>query len=43
MDNEVDTLRKSLASGEITWRCWWDGADGPIYKTWNSPAAGRWF
>jgi peroxiredoxin len=41
MDEKVETLRTSLASGEITWRCWWDGADGPIYKTWNSPGAGE--
>ncbi len=40
MDEKVDTLRQSLAAGEIKWRCWWDGADGPIYKTWNSPGAG---
>lgn len=39
MDEKVDTLQASLASGEITWRCWWDGLDGPIYKTWNSPDA----
>jgi thiol-disulfide isomerase/thioredoxin len=30
MDERVDTLKSSLASGEITWRCWWDGVDGPI-------------
>jgi peroxiredoxin len=34
-DERVDTLRSSLASGELTWRCWWDGMDGPIFTTWN--------
>jgi thiol-disulfide isomerase/thioredoxin len=24
-DEDKATLRKSLASGEITWRCWWEG------------------
>ena len=24
-DDDKETLRKSLASGEITWRCWWEG------------------
>ena len=24
-DASVETLRKSIAKGEITWRCWWDG------------------
>ena len=24
MDEKVDTLRESRATGEITWRCWWD-------------------
>jgi len=24
-----------LKSGEITWRCWWDGLDGPIRNSWN--------
>jgi thiol-disulfide isomerase/thioredoxin len=34
-DERVDTLKTSIASGEITWRCWWDGIDGPIRNTWN--------
>lgn len=41
MDEKVETLQDSLAAGEITWRCWWDGEDGPIYKQWNSPGAGQ--
>lgn len=35
-DESVDTLKSSLSSGEITWRCWWDGLDGPICKAWNN-------
>ena len=31
VDEDVRTLRKSIASGEVTWRCWWDGGPaGPI-------------
>jgi thiol-disulfide isomerase/thioredoxin len=40
MDERVGTLQESLASGEINWRCWWDGREGPIHNSWNSPAAG---
>jgi len=30
-DASLDTLRESIAKGEITWRCWWDdGMTGPI-------------
>ncbi|MEX2112007.1 MAG: TlpA disulfide reductase family protein [Pirellulales bacterium] len=38
-DENVETLRESIASGKITWRCWWDGMEGPIYQSWNSPGA----
>jgi peroxiredoxin len=34
-DGERSTLQKSIKDGEITWRCWWDGSDGPICKQWN--------
>jgi peroxiredoxin len=35
-DERVDTLRKSIETGEITWRCWWDGGmNGPICKAWG--------
>ena len=34
-DERVDTMQASIASGDITWRCWWDGMDGPIRNTWN--------
>jgi peroxiredoxin len=35
-DPERETLEKSIRDGEITWRCWWDGAiDGPISSRWN--------
>ena len=34
-DGERSTLQKSIKDGEITWRCWWDGPDGPICKQWN--------
>lgn len=35
-DETRETLRKSIASGEVTWRCWWDGAPGgPISLSWG--------
>ncbi len=35
-DTEKQTLRKVISAGEVTWRCWWDGAmDGPICKAWD--------
>jgi thiol-disulfide isomerase/thioredoxin len=34
-DDEVSTLRESIASGEISWRCWWDGRVGPIAARWG--------
>ncbi len=34
-DVSVDTLQASIKSGKITWRCWWDGRDGPINDAWN--------
>lgn len=35
-DEDVATLRRSLDSRAITWRCWWDGAPGgPISSRWN--------
>ncbi len=35
-DPERETVRKSIQSGEITWRNWWDGGqDGPITTRWN--------
>ena len=38
-DESVETLKKSIASGEITWRCWWDGGmDGPIATHWGVSA-----
>jgi peroxiredoxin len=34
--DEKETLRKAIGSGEITWKCWWDGGMlGPICKAWN--------
>ncbi len=34
-DENQETLRKSIASGEINWRCWWEsGTDGPICTKW---------
>ena len=35
LDESIDTLKASKASGEITWRCWWDGEHGPIGNSWN--------
>jgi len=34
-DEERHTLRTSIAKGEITWRCWWDGRTGPITQRWG--------
>lgn len=35
-DADVETLKKSIASGQITWRCWWDGGTtGPITTRWG--------
>jgi peroxiredoxin len=34
-DERIDTLKSSSKSGAITWRCWWDGMDGPICTAWN--------
>jgi thiol-disulfide isomerase/thioredoxin len=38
-DEDVKMLKKSITSGEITWRCWWDGGmDGPITTRWGVSA-----
>ena len=35
-DDDKATLQKALASGEITWRCWWDGGlVGPNFRRWQ--------
>ena len=34
-DEACQSLRKSIESGEITWRCWWDGRTGPITQRWG--------
>ena len=35
-DKTVETLKKSIARGEITWRCWYDGPMcGPITSRWG--------
>jgi thiol-disulfide isomerase/thioredoxin len=35
-DANIDTLRQSIAKGEITWRCWCDGdITGPITTRWG--------
>ena len=35
-DSGVETLRKSIRDGEITWPCWWDGGTGgPITTAWG--------
>jgi thiol-disulfide isomerase/thioredoxin len=35
-DADVETLKKSIASAEIAWRCWWDGGTaGPITTRWG--------
>jgi len=42
-DEKVDTLKSAIGSGQITWRCWWDGRYGPISDAWNVPGAPRIF
>lgn len=38
-DDDRGTLRESIESGEITWRCWWDGSsEGPISTRWGVDA-----
>lgn len=35
-DEDRETLKKSIAAGEVTWRCWWDGAPGgPLCTRWG--------
>ncbi len=35
-DSTLETLQKAIASGEISWRCWWDGGQtGPITTRWG--------
>jgi peroxiredoxin len=34
-DEARESLRKSIESREITWRCWWDGRFGPITLRWG--------
>lgn len=34
-DRAVETLKNSVENNEITWRCWWDGARGPIATDWG--------
>ena len=35
-DTTVETLKKSITSGKITWRCWYDGGRaGPITTRWG--------
>ncbi len=35
-DKDPGTLKESISSGEITWRCWRDGGtDGPITTQWG--------
>jgi peroxiredoxin len=35
-DSDSETVRKSIQSGEITWKCWWDtDPAGPICRGWN--------
>ncbi|MFG0288359.1 MAG: TlpA family protein disulfide reductase [Rhodopirellula sp. JB044] len=34
-DETIETIHKSLESGEITWRVWWDGEDNRHSARWN--------
>ncbi len=38
-DDTLDTVKKSITEGEITWPCWFDGGtEGPITTTWGVTA-----
>jgi RNA polymerase sigma factor (sigma-70 family) len=37
-DDHRDTLGESVNKGEITWRCWWDGREGPLVSQWHIEA-----
>jgi hypothetical protein len=37
-DDQEETLEESVQKGEITWRCWWDGREGPIVRQWHIKA-----
>src|SRR5690606_13274889 len=39
-DESIETLKSSIAEGDITWRCWWDGRSGPIRTAWNTGLPG---
>jgi len=34
-DEAPSTVDEAIAKGAITWRCWYDGMDGPIARRWN--------
>jgi hypothetical protein len=34
-DKTVDTVRATVDTGDITWRCVWEGHSGPIGKIYN--------
>lgn len=34
-DRDKEALKARLEEEDITWRSFWDGADGPIAKSWN--------
>ena len=34
-DADKAAPRRARVAGEIAWRCWSDGIDGPIFSAWN--------
>jgi peroxiredoxin len=36
-DKELSTIRQAIDRGDVTWRCWWDGAKDPmkIHSEWK--------
>lgn len=34
-DRKLSDVTEAVERGDITWRTWFDGADGPIAKSWN--------
>jgi hypothetical protein len=38
VDARRETLQRGEARAQLSWRSWWDGADGPIARAWKVSA-----
>ena len=36
--DQKERLKQLVETGQVTWRCWWDGPDGPLARRWNVDA-----